>query len=94
LRVDAFPYQKYGRLMGMVTAISPSTQKDEKGNSLYKLTITLNDQCLRFKNECLALRPGMTVSTDLITRNRTLLSFITEPLQMKLDRAFRDPSGR
>jgi hemolysin D len=94
LRVDAYPYQKYGRLMGVVTAISPSTQKDDKGNSLYKLTITLDDQCLRFKNQCNALRPGMTVSTDLITRQRTLLSFITEPLQMKLDRAFRDPSGR
>jgi HlyD family type I secretion membrane fusion protein len=94
LRVDAFPYQKYGRLMGKVTAISPSTQKDDKGNSLYKLTITLDEQCVRLKETCHTLRPGMTVSTDLVTRTRTLLSFITEPLQLKLDRAFRDPSGR
>jgi HlyD family type I secretion membrane fusion protein len=94
LRVDALPYQKHGRLMGKVTAISPSTQKDDKGNSLYKLTITLDEQCLREKDKCNTLRPGMTVSTDLVTRKRTLLSFVTEPLQMKLDRAFRDPSGR
>ena len=94
LRVDAFPYQKYGRLMGKVTAISPSTQKDDKGNSLYKLTVTLDEQCLRFKDKCHTLRPGMTISTDLVTRKRTLLSFVTEPLQLKLDRAFRDPSGR
>lgn len=94
LRVDAFPYQKFGRLMGTVTAISPSSQKDDKGNSLYKLTITLDEQCLRTKEKCHPLRPGMTLSTDLITRKKTLLSFITEPLQMKLDRAFRDPSGR
>jgi HlyD family type I secretion membrane fusion protein len=94
LRVDAFPYQKFGRLMGTVTAISPSSQKDDKGNSLYKLTITLDEQCLRTKEKCHPLRPGMTLSTDLITRKKTLLSFITEPLQMKLDKAFRDPSGR
>ena len=40
------------------------------------------------------LRAGMTLSADIITRDRNLISFFSEPVKDSLDKAFKDPSDR
>jgi hypothetical protein len=40
------------------------------------------------------LKAGMTLTADIITREKNVLSFFTEPLNFSFDRAFRDPSSR
>ncbi|MBX2860820.1 MAG: HlyD family type I secretion periplasmic adaptor subunit [Vampirovibrio sp.] len=94
LSLEAFPVQKFGRLMGKVTAISPSSVKDDSGQSYYLVYIQPDKQVFENDGGKHLLRPGMTVSADLITRQKSILSFLTEPLGFKLDRAFRDPSNR
>ncbi len=108
LHLDAFPYQHFGRLFGTVTAISPSTQQgtvpsasQEVNTSLehdqrpyYVLTIKPDKNVMSYKDTQYPLRSGMTLSADIITRKKNILSFFTEPIHFQLDRAFRDPTNR
>lgn len=95
LLLDAFPYQRFGKLYGKVMAISPSSMEDDEGNTFYVVRIKPDQFYLESKDgERHNLRSGMTVTADIITRDKNILSIFTEPLQLKLDRAFRDPSTR
>lgn len=94
LRLEAFPYQKFGRLKGYVETISPSTTKDDDGNPYYIVRIRPERQYFEQDGEQLSLKAGMTVSTDMVTRHKSILSFFTEAFRSKTDRAFRDPTTR
>ncbi len=94
LRVDAFPYAVYGRMDAEVVAISPSTVKDNYGNPYYVVRIKPVSNSFTYQGEEHLMRSGMTISTDLITRNKSILSFFTEPLGHQMKTAFKDPSNR
>jgi len=97
LTLDAFPVYEFGRINGQVSGISPSTLKDEKGYPFYLVRITLDKTSLshiKHPEVLQPVKPGMTITANLVTRNKTLLSFFTEPITTHFNRAFRDPSTR
>ncbi len=95
LRLDALPYNKFGRLDGSVVAISASTQQDKEGNAFYLIRIKPDKNTLKSDTgQSYPLRSGMTLTADIITREKNILSFFTEPIHYHFDRAFRDPSDR
>ncbi len=107
LRLDAFPYQHFGRLYGTVEAISPSTVEaaQPQPNSavqapmqsampFYVITIRPDKSIMTYQGKSYPIRSGMTVSADLITRKKNIFSFFSEPIQFHIDKAFRDPTNR
>lgn len=95
LSLDALPYQQFGRLSGHVSAISPSSMVDEKGNPFYLVRIVPERNWMKDAHgKRHDLRSGMTVNADIITREKSIISFFTEPVEDQLDRAFRDPTTR
>ncbi|MDX2085316.1 MAG: HlyD family type I secretion periplasmic adaptor subunit [Candidatus Melainabacteria bacterium] len=95
LRFDAFPIQKFERIFGVVESISPSSTHDEEGHIFYLARVKPDAQSVvDNRGKQYPLRAGMSVNTDIITREKSILSFFTEPLQVKVDRAFRDPSNK
>lgn len=95
LRLDALPYNQFGRLDGKVTAISPSTTLDPEGNPYYLIRIEPDKNWLQDSSgKKHHFRSGMTVTADILTREKTIISFFTDPVQSQLDTAFRDPTTR
>ncbi|MDX1918824.1 MAG: HlyD family type I secretion periplasmic adaptor subunit [Candidatus Caenarcaniphilales bacterium] len=96
LRLDALSYQRFGRLDGEVIGISPSTQQDKDGNPFYLVRIRPYKNVLveQYTGKKYPLRSGMTLGADIITHEKNILSFFTEPISHHFDRAFRDPSNR
>ena len=95
LRLDAMPYQKFGKLNGVIMSISPSTVKNQDEIPVYIVRVKPEKQFLYSnKGEKHYLQSGMTVAADFITRNKSIIDFIIEPLNFQFDRAFRDPSTR
>ena len=91
LRLDAFPYQKYGQLTGKVVSVSNAAlsttdlqgyvpRTDVAGEGLFAITVSLPDQKMGDAAEKLQLQSGMRVEADLLHETRRLYEWILEPI--------------
>lgn len=85
LRIDAFPYQKYGLVAGTVeqvelspiTVVPPGTPP---GAMLYRATVTLSADALTMYGRRTPFEPGMTVQADIFNDRRRLIEWVFDPL--------------
>jgi hemolysin D len=87
LKFDAFPFQDYGVVPGTVIDISPDAQTDERLGSFYKVMIAPQRTEVVAKGKTIQLRPGLTVTAEVVTERRSVLSLILEPF-----RKLREPA--
>jgi membrane fusion protein len=94
LRYQAYPYQKYGSYVGMVssvsrTAISPSemtqqlfglTSLHAVNEPLYRITVALERQTATAYGQAIALQPGMQLEADVMIETRSLIEWVFDPL--------------
>ena len=84
LKFDAYPFQDYGIITGKLTRISPTSKitKTEQGEvANYNLEIELEGDCLPKADQCIPLRPGDTVTAEVIVRQRRIIDFILDPFK-------------
>lgn len=99
LHIEAFPSNHFGKLYGTIVSMSPSSQESDGSSGhaeapFYILRVRPDRLVMKFENKTYPIRSGMTLTADIVTQNKSLLSFFVEPIQVHLDRAFRDPSSR
>ncbi len=80
VRVDAYPFTKFGDLDGKVTGIGADVLEPDSINPNYRfpVTITLNSPVLRSRGRELPLKPGMSVQANLRLREKKLISIVTD----------------
>ncbi|WP_037079863.1 HlyD family type I secretion periplasmic adaptor subunit [Rhizobium sp. CCGE 510] len=101
IKLDAYPFQKYGTATGEVRTISQDTfltgQQEQTATPgqpaapFFKARILLADTRLNAADVPVRLLPGMTVSTEIKVGNRTVISYFLYPLLRGLDSAIREP---
>lgn len=104
IKLDAFPFQKYGRLQGRLEWISPDAELSTGGNisllteaaQLRALTTSIPQYVYRGhvvarpeSNERLRLTPGLTAQVDIYTDRRRIIDFFLFPLEKVTDEAMR-----
>jgi membrane fusion protein, adhesin transport system len=89
IKVMTYDYSRYGTVSGRVSHISPTAFTDEDGRPYYRANIDL-DNTFVGNNDSMPVTPGMTVVADIITGEKTLLSYITSPVTRSLDSAMRE----
>ncbi len=87
VKVSAFDYTRYGWLPGRIESISPSSFQSTDGRSFYLVRLELDTQRLDKAPSALLL-PGMEVTADIITGQKTALQYLLTPLQRTLTSAF------
>lgn len=93
IRLDAFPYQKFGHLEGRVAQITRAALSPQElatldigatptgpGESLYRITVTLPEQAIDAYGQSRPLQVGMRVEADLMQEKRQLYEWALEPL--------------
>lgn len=87
LQFDAFPFQKYGTASGVVTWVSevpttPTGIANEANNQvpMYRVRVQMDSQTFKTKTGQYELKPGMTVSANLVLENRQLWEVFFEPI--------------
>ncbi len=80
VKVTAYDFSIYGGLAGRVERISADTLKDEQNQTYFLVEIVTPKTNLGTKDKPLKIIPGMTVSVDIITGKKTILSYILKPL--------------
>jgi len=99
IKLQAYPFQKYGMLEGAVELISAdsSANDPQKATALgqspqsYKALVKLANQELRASNgEVLKLSPGMVVQAEIHQGQRTVLEYLLSPMQKVAQEAGRE----
>jgi len=80
VKFSAYDFAIYGGLDGQVVYIGADTQKDEKDNVFYQVRIKTTKNHLTKNGEKLKIIPGMTVSVDIITGQKSVLDYILKPI--------------
>jgi HlyD family type I secretion membrane fusion protein len=79
IKVDTYDFSRYGWIPGRLERISASTFADERGNVFYKAWARPAQDWVG-ADKTHRLLPGMTAEVDIITGERTVLSYLLKPL--------------
>jgi len=81
IKLDAFPFQRFGYLEGTVAAVSPDAvpNKLQGGQTAYTARIGF-DRSSDSTGILAKVIPGMTLTAEVITDERTVLAYIFDPL--------------
>ncbi|MBM7623238.1 HlyD family type I secretion periplasmic adaptor subunit [Sporohalobacter salinus] len=75
IKLDTFPFQKYGTIKGKVTYISPDAVKDKKMGYVYKVLVEPKTETISVDNKEVRISPGMTVKGEIKTGKRRIIEF-------------------
>jgi adhesin transport system membrane fusion protein len=89
VRISAFDIGELGPLRGHVIEVSADTVQDSRGDPYYRVAIQVDDVPQSYTGKQIV--PGMTITGDIVTGQRTILQYITSPFTRFLFNAFRDP---
>ena len=94
VKLDAYDYSIYGMFHGTVKYISPDAlmEKTQKGEEYYfRVLISMGETHLVAKNgEKIVLTPGMTNQVDIVTGNRSVLTYLTKPIIKTLSESMHE----
>ncbi len=85
--LDAYPAERFGFVQGEVTDIAADSTKITDGQWGYVLRISPNNASLKAGGKLFPLRPGMTASIDVVTDNRSLISYFFAPIIQTMQEA-------
>lgn len=90
VKLTSYDFTRFGAVPGTLKHISATTFQDSKGNPFYKARISLKRPYLGTDSNRHPILPGMVVEADIRTGDKTLLTYITQPVTRGLDHAFTE----
>lgn len=87
VRVDAFPYQRYGELEGKVTKVGADALPPTPEQNFYRypVSIQLNRDSLSYRGATIPLQSGMAISTNIKLRDKRVISLLSDMLVEQID---------
>lgn len=81
VKIDTFPFTKYGTIRALVTHVANDAISDEKkGLLLYALRAQLAQATIRVEEKSVLLSPGMAVTVEVRTGTRRVIEYFLSPL--------------
>ena len=87
LRFEAYPYQKFGHMPGVVRSVSRVTAPPAElgvgeagAEPVYRVTVELDSQSVTAYGQSHEVQAGMAVEGDVLLETRRLYEWVLEPL--------------
>jgi len=80
VKLSAYDFSIYGGLTGEIERISADTFTNERGESFYSIRVRTGDRTLKTSDQEFKIIPGMQAEVDILTGEKTILSYILKPL--------------
>jgi membrane fusion protein len=85
IKYAAFPFQTYGVFTGRVKTLADrppavTTQQYSTKTLAYPVEVELKQQHISAANQLIPLRPGMTLTANILLERKTLFNWLWEPL--------------
>jgi len=90
IKLEAFPYTKYGVINGRVLHISSDAIADEQLGLVYEARIEMSAAAIQVQDKMVNLTAGMATTVEVKTGNRRVLEYILTPLLRYRAEALRE----
>lgn len=88
VKIESFPYTRYGYLTGKVQHVSLDAIEDEKLGLIFNARVALDQQKIMIENTSVPLSAGMNVTAEIKTGKRRVIDYLISPLQTTIDNSF------
>jgi hemolysin D len=87
VRVDSFPFSEFGDIKGTLVSIGSDALPPDQVNQYYRFPakVQLERQVVAVGDKEVPLQSGMSITTNIITRKRTIMSIFTDQFARKVD---------
>jgi hemolysin D len=85
LKIDTFDFQKYGKIDGKVTHISPDSIDNEQLGRVYEVYIKPDNLTLTVEGKLTAITSGMSVTAEMKVGKRRVIEFFIYPAIKYID---------
>ena len=90
IKVTSYDFSRYGSIDGTVSGLSATTFSNKRGQAFYKGKVTLAKNYVGRDANINHIRPGMIVNADIITGEKSFLSYFLKPIHKALNSAFSE----
>ena len=88
VKMATFPFQEFGTIDGKVVQISPNAIVDQELGLVFPTRIQLTQHSIEVQGEKVPFTPGMVAQGEIVTRQKSVLTFIIEPVTRRFSQAF------
>lgn len=90
VKLDAFPFNRYGTVSGHVIAMSHDAVPDQKLGPVFVARIRLDSASINIDGRQVPLGAGLGVTADIRTGSRTIMSWLLSPIMTTVKQAARE----
>ncbi|WP_353227165.1 HlyD family type I secretion periplasmic adaptor subunit [Novosphingobium sp.] len=90
VKIDAFPFTRYGTVSGTVVSLSHDAVPDQKLGATYVARIRLDRASIDVNGKTVALTQGLGVTVDIRTGSRRIISWLLSPIMTTVKQAARE----
>lgn len=90
VKVETFPFTKYGTINGKITQVSSDAIQNEKLGLIYSTRVKLAKDTIRVENKTVRLTPGMAVTVEVKTGSRRVIEYFLSPLMQVTSESLRE----
>ena len=88
VKMATFPFQEFGTIDGAVAQVSPNAVTDKDLGLVFPTRIKLTQHSIKVRGQEVAFTPGMAATGEIVTRKKSILTFLMEPVTRRFSEAF------
>lgn len=88
VKLATFPFQEFGIIEGEVLQVNPNATLDRDLGLVFKAKVKLSKNTVLVHDKPVELAPGMAATAEVVTRQRSVLTFLLEPITRRFSEAF------
>jgi hemolysin D len=80
IKLDTFPFTRYGTIGGKVTLVTADAVNDEKRGAIFPVILELNQRQIDVDGKMVRLAPGMNLVAEIKTGRRRVIEYLLSPI--------------
>ncbi|GAB3517660.1 HlyD family type I secretion periplasmic adaptor subunit [Photobacterium alginatilyticum] len=90
IKVDSFPYTRYGTISGEVAHVSRDSVEDEQMGLVFPARVQIDRHTIAVDDKEVPLQAGMSITAEIRTGDRRVIDYLLSPLQQYQSEAMRE----
>ncbi|VEN73503.1 Hemolysin secretion protein D [Candidatus Desulfarcum epimagneticum] len=90
IKVESFPFSKYGLVKGRVARISPDALETGEMGLVYPIAVSMDEDRIQVRDKWVSLCLGMAVTAEIKTDDRRIIEYFLSPLLRYQSEALRE----